>query len=274
MSFLESLDGTRLYYKDWGAGRPVVFIHGWPLNADMWDAQMLHFAENDFRAVAYDRRGFGRSDQPWDGYDYDTLADDLNAVMTHLDLEDAVLVGFSMGGGEVVRYLSKYGSRRVAGAVLMGSVTPGLIKNGVPPSVFEGMRAGVLGDRPTFLENFNRPFAGANREGSTVTAATLGWLQTMGLQCSLKAMAECVTAFSETDFEEDLRKMSVPALIIHGGDDQSAPLELTSRLAAQRIAGSTLVVYDGAPHALTLTHEEQLNRDLLKFAQALRNRAV
>ncbi|MCC8402460.1 alpha/beta hydrolase [Paraburkholderia sp. MMS20-SJTN17] len=273
MSYLASSDGTILYYKDWGAGRPVVFIHGWPVNSDMWDSQMLHFANNGFRAVAYDRRGFGRSDQPWNGYNYKTLADDLNAVMTRLSLEDALLVGFSMGCGEVVRYLAWCGSSRVSGAVLIGPVTPGLMRTesrpeGVDPGTFEGMREAIRRDRASFLAGFNPLMTGSNRADSAVTAEVLNWLQAMELQGSIKATVECVTAFSATDFEEDLAKITVPTLIIHGGDDRTAPLELTSRITAKLIKGSKLAVYEGAPHALMLTHGERLNRDLLEFAQA------
>jgi non-heme chloroperoxidase len=271
MKFIDTADGTSLYYKDWGAGRPVVFIHGWPIDADMWDPQMLHLAAHGLRAVAYDRRGFGRSGQPWTGYDYDTLADDLHTVLETLALEDVVLVGFSMGGGEVARYIARHGTRRVARAVFIGSVTPGLQRGennpaGVDPAVFEGMRDALRRDRASFVDAFNPLVTGANRPDSTVTKPVHDWLSNMAMQASLKATIDCVTAFSATDFHADLARIDIPTWFVHGGDDQTAPLDLTSRAAARLVKGATLDVYDGAPHALMLTHAERLNRDLLAFA--------
>lgn len=273
MSFVETADGTSLYVKDWGAGRPVVFIHGWPLNADMWEPQMLHLTAHGYRAIAYDRRGFGRSDQPWSGYDYDTLADDLHTLLEALALEDAMIVGFSMGGGEVARYLARYGTGRVSRAVLIGSVTPALqcserYPEGVDPAVFESMRAALLADRPGFFESFNPLMTGANRANSRVGKPVLNWFTHMALQASLKATIDCVSAFATTDFQLDMARIDVPILLIHGGDDQTTPLELTSRAAARLTERATLEIYEGAPHAVMLTHGERLNRDLLAFARA------
>ncbi|WP_431822981.1 alpha/beta fold hydrolase [Burkholderia sp. F1] len=273
MSMFTTRDGVSLYYKDWGAGLPVVFIHGWPLNADMWDVQMVHLASHGFRCIAYDRRGFGRSDQPWSGYDYDTLADDLAALLDTLDLNDVMLVGFSMGGGEVARYISRHGTKRIAKAVLLGSVTPLIARRddhreGVDIAVFDGIRAGILADRAAFLEQFWPLFTGSNRAGSTISREALDWTTSMALQAGLKGTLDCVRAFSETDFRADLGKFDVPTLVIHGDDDQTVPLALTGAVAAKRVPRATLSVYEGAPHALYLTHAGRLNDDLLAFVRA------
>ncbi|MCA7884937.1 alpha/beta hydrolase [Burkholderia contaminans] len=273
MSLFTTHDGVSLYYKDWGSGKPVVFIHGWPLNADMWDVQMHHLASRGFRCIAYDRRGFGRSSQPWQGYDYATLADDLAALLDQLDLREVTLVGFSMGSGEVARYIARHGTARVAKAVLIGAVTPLIAQRddyqeGVAVEVFDGMRTAILADRATFLENFWPLFTGSNRAGSTVSRAALDATTYMALQAGLNATLDCVHAFSETDFRADLNKLDVPTLIVHGDDDQTALIGLTARATANRVPHATLREYEGGPHALYLTHAEQLNEDLLAFVRA------
>ncbi len=242
MPILTTRDGTELYYKDWGRGQPVLFSHGWPLSADMWEYQMLHLAGHGYRALAFDRRGFGRSSQPWDGYDYDTFAHDIAQLIEHLDLKDVVLVGFSMGGGDVVRYLTRHGSGRVAKLVLISAVTPLLIKtndhpDGVPEEVFKGIRAGITNDRPEFLNDFNTVFYGTNRPGSTVSEGILSQTLQIALQASIKATIDCVTAFSETDFRREMAEIDVPTLIIHGDDDQTVPIGSTALLAASIVPG-------------------------------------
>jgi pimeloyl-ACP methyl ester carboxylesterase len=271
MPTINARDGTEIYYKDWGAGRPVVLIHGWPLNADMWEYQMTALAAQGLRCIAHDRRGFGRSGQPWSGYDYDTLTDDVATLIDALDLTDIVLVGFSMGGGEVARYLSRHGSKRVAKAVVVGSVLPFLLKTtdnpgGVEPAMFDGIRAAIAADRQQFFAEFGKMFTGANRPGSRVSDGALRWTWLMAMQASLKATLECVRAFSETDFRPDAKAFTVPTLIVHGDDDQIVPLELSSALTAKLIAGAKLSVYQGAPHGLYLTHRDRLNGELLAFA--------
>ncbi|MCA8405825.1 alpha/beta hydrolase [Burkholderia cenocepacia] len=272
MSTFTTRDGVSIHYKDWGSGRPVVFIHGWPLNADMWDVQMHHVASHGLRGIAYDRRGFGRSGQPWSGYDYDTLADDLATLLETLDLHDVTLVGFSMGGGEVARYIGRHGTRRIAKAVLIGSVTPLVARRddhpeGVDVAVFDGIRAGIVADRAAFFDGFWPLFTGSNRGGSTVSRAALGWTSVMALQGGLKGTLECVRAFSETDFRADLQRFDVPTRVIHGDDDQTAPLALTGAATAKLVPHATLSVYEGGPHALYLTHAARLNDELLAFAQ-------
>lgn len=272
MSTFTTRDGVSIHYKDWGSGRPVVFIHGWPLNADMWDVQMHHLASRGLRGIAYDRRGFGRSGQPWSGYDYDTLADDLATLLETLDLHDVTLVGFSMGGGEVARYIGRHGTRRIAKAVLIGSVTPLVARRddhleGVDVAVFDGIRAGIVADRAAFFDGFWPLFTGSNRGGSTVSRAALGWTSVMALQGGLKGTLECVRAFSETDFRADLQRFDVPTRVIHGDDDQTAPLALTGAATAKLVPDATLSVYEGGPHALYLTHAARLNDELLAFVQ-------
>ncbi|MGO4407784.1 alpha/beta fold hydrolase [Bosea sp. RAF48] len=268
MTTLATKDGTEIYFKDWGTGRPILFSHGWPLSADMWDDQMLAVALAGYRGIAFDRRGFGRSSQPWTGYDYDTMGDDIAALMETLDLKDAVLVGFSMGGGDIVRYIARHGASRVSKLVLISAVTPLFMKtadhDGPDKSLFDGIRAGLLQDRPPFLENFNPLFYGTER-GHSVSPAIFRLTVQIGLQASLKATIDCVTAFSETDFRPDMAKIDVPALVIHGGDDMVVPLEATGALAAKMIKGAKLKVYEGAPHATTVTHKDRLNSDLLSF---------
>ena len=270
MPYIKTRDGTDIYVKDWGQGRPVILIHGWPLSADSWDPQMMALADAGFRAIAYDRRGFGRSDQPWAGYDYDTLASDLAAVLEHLDVTGATLIGFSMGGGEVVRYLAKHGDARVAKLVLAASVVPYLLKmpdnpEGVEKSVFDGMVDGLTKDRPGFLAPFGKVFFGAGLLNFSVSSELVQWAGSLALQGSPKATLDCVRSFSETDFRADCAAVKVPTLIIHGDADQTVPLDASSKRAATMIAGAKLIVYPGAPHALVLTEAERFNADVLHF---------
>ncbi|MBH2009457.1 MAG: alpha/beta hydrolase [Xanthomonadaceae bacterium] len=273
MSLLTTRDGSQIYYKDWGSGQPILFSHGWPLNADMWETQMLFLASRGYRAIAFDRRGFGRSSQPWTGYDYDTFADDISELINHLDLHNVVLAGFSMGGGDIVRYLARHGSARVAKLALISAVTPIFGKaadypEGVDLSVFAGIRAGIAADRPQFLDDFNTIFYGTNRPGAKVSQGIFKQTLFMALQASIKGTIDCVTAFSETDFRPDMARIDVPTLVIHGDDDQVVPFATTGKLAAAMIAGATLKVYPGGPHALAQTHGDLLNQDLLAFMQS------
>ncbi|WP_210487565.1 alpha/beta fold hydrolase [Pantoea ananatis] len=269
MSLFKSKDGYNLYYKDWGKGQPVLFSHGWPLDADMWDSQLNFLAERGYRAIAFDRRGFGRSDQPWDGYDYDTFADDIHCLIEHLQLRDVTLIGFSMGGGDVSRYIGKYGTDKVKKLVLLGAVTPIFGQTddhpeGVEKSVFDGIKQGLLKDRAQFINEFAAPFYGTNA-GQQVSEGVLTQTLNIALLASLKATLDCVTAFAETDFRADLGKVDVPALIIHGSHDQIVPFEATGKLAHALIPGSELKIYDNGPHGFAVTHQDQLNQDLLTF---------
>ncbi|WP_428944427.1 alpha/beta fold hydrolase [Pantoea sp. FN060301] len=272
MSTIKTADGTTIYFKDWGAGKPVLFSHGWPLDGDMWDSQLNFLAERGYRAIAFDRRGFGRSDQPWTGYDYDTFASDINDLITSLDLQDVTLVGFSMGGGDVTRYIGRYGSARVAGLVLLGAVTPIFGKTedypqGVDASVFTGIQDGLRKDRAQFISDFAAPFYGTNA-GQTVSEGVLTQTLNIALMASLKGTLECVTAFSQTDFRPDMAKIDVPTLVIHGSNDQIVPFETTGKVAAEMIEGAELKVYDNAPHGFAVTHQDRLNEDLLAFLKA------
>lgn len=269
MSTFTTQDGTQIYFKDWGKGKPVLFSHGWPLDADMWDSQMNFLAERGYRVIAFDRRGFGRSEQPWEGYNYDTFASDINDLIEHLYLRDVTLVGFSMGGGDVTRYIGRYGTERVKSLVLLGAVTPLFIKTddhpeGVEKSVFDGIKAGLLQDRAQFISDFATPFYGTNK-GMSVSDGIMTQTLNIALMASLKGTVDCVTAFSETDFRADMAKITVPTLVIHGSADQIVPFEATGQLAAAMIKGSTLKVYEGAPHGFAVTHQDQLNNDLLAF---------
>lgn len=270
MSTITAKDGTQIYYKDWSSGQPVVFSHGWPLSADAWEDQMVFLGARGYRCIAHDRRGHGRSSQPWNGNDMDTYADDLAQLVEALDLNNAILVGHSTGGGEVARYIGRHGTKRVAKAVLIGSVTPLMLKTaanpgGLPMEVFDGIRAGVIKDRSQFFKDLTTPFYGANRTDAKVSQGLRDsfWLQ--GMQAGLKAVVDCITAFSETDFTDDLKKFDVPTLILHGDDDQIVPIADSALLSAKILKGSKLIIYPGAPHGLCSTHKVRVNEDLSAF---------
>ena len=275
MSFITTRDGVDIFYKEWGpdSGQAVVFSHGWPLNADSWESQQLHLADNGFRAIAHDRRGHGRSEQVWDGNDMDHYADDLAAVIEALDLHDVILVGFSTGGGEVARYIGRHGTSRVAGAVLVSSVPPFMLRTadnpgGVPIEVFDALRDGSLADRSQLYRDLaDGPFFNNNRPGVNISQGTRDAFWHQGLQAGHKNAYDSIAAFSETDMREDLEKFDVPTLVIHGDDDQIVPIDVSGRASAARIPDAELKVYEGAPHGITDTHKDQLNADLLAFAK-------
>ena len=272
MNTITTKDGTTIYFKNWGTGPSVVFSHGWPLNADAWDAQMLFLGQQGYRVIAHDRRGHGRSGQPWDGNEMDTYADDLAALIETLNLSNITMVGHSTGGGEVARYIGQHGSNRVSKAVLIGAVPPIMLKTAANPGgllmeAFDQIRAGVLNDRSQFFKDLSAPFYGANRAGSNVSQGLRDsfWLQ--GMMCGHKAAYDCVKAFSETDFTEDLTKINVPTLILHGDDDQIVPIADSALLSAKLVKGATLKVIPGGPHGMCSTLKDQINAVLLAFLQ-------
>lgn len=273
MSTITTKDGTEIHFKDWGSGQPVVFSHGWPLSADAWEDQMVFLGARGYRCIAHDRRGHGRSSQPWNGNEMDTFADDLAALVEKLDLKDAIHVGHSMGGGEVARYLGRHGTRRVAKAVLIAAVPPLMLKTaanpaGLPIDVFDKIRTGVLADRSQFFKDLGATLYGANRPGAGASQGLQDsfWLQ--GMRAGLKGVLDCIEAFSETDFTEDLRKFDVPTLVMHGDDDQIVPIAASAHMSSKLIPGATLKVYAGYPHGMASTHKDVINDDLAKFVRA------
>jgi non-heme chloroperoxidase len=273
MPTITARDGAEIYYKDWGTGRPIVMSHGWPLTADSWESQMLFLADHGYRCIAHDRRGHGRSTQTWHGNEMDTYADDLAAVIDALDLKDLILIGFSTGGGEVARYIGRHGTKRVAKAILVSAVPPLMVKTaanpgGLPISVFDGLRAASIADRSKLYKDLaSGPFFGFNRPGAVASQGMIDsfWLQ--GMLGGHKNTLDCIKAFSETDFTEDLKAFDVPTLIVHGDDDQIVPIDAAGRSAAKIVKDATLKVYPGAPHGITDTHKAQLNADLLAFIE-------
>jgi non-heme chloroperoxidase len=273
MSTISTKDGTTIFFKDWGTGQPIVFSHGWPLTADAWDIQMFYFGNQGYRVIAHDRRGNGRSSQTWGGNDMDTFADDLAVLFDSLDLKDVILIGHSTGGGEVARYLGRHGSKRVAKAVLIGAVPPLMLKTdanpgGLPLSAFDAIRAGVAADRPQFYKDLTLPFYGYNRPNAKISEGVREqfWLQ--GMLGSIKGGYDTIKAFSETDFTEDLKKIDIPTLILHGDDDQIVPIGASALLSSKLIKNAKLKVYPGLPHGMCTTHADQINADLLAFIRS------
>lgn len=271
----ENQSDIQIYYKDWGSGQPIVFSHGWPLSADAWEDQMFFLASRGYRCIAHDRRGHGRSSQPWTGYDYDTFADDLALLTEALNLKDAIHVGHSMGGGEVARYIGRHGTKRVAKAVLIAAVPPLMLKTpanpgGLPVDVFDDIRAHLLADRSQFWKDLSLSFFGYNRPGTKTSEGLRESFWRQGMQASIKGVFDCVKAFSETDFTEDLKKFDIPTLILHGDDDQIVPIDDSSRLSAKIVKNAQLKVYKGASHGLCSTLKDQINADLLAFIKTNR----
>ena len=270
MNYVNTADGTQLYCKQWGTGRPVILIHGWPLSADSWDDQALAIADAGYQAITYDRRGFGRSSQPWTGYDYDTLADDLAAVMAQTGAQDAVLVGFSMGGGEIARYMSRHGGKGVRKIALVSSVVPYMLKTednpkGTAMQVFEEMTVAMKEDRAKFFASFFKDFYGVGMVSHPTSEEVIQWSRSVAMQASLKATLASASSFTTTDFRPDLSYFTVPTLLIHGTNDKTVPIDASARAALAGIANSTLIEYDGAAHGLPATHKDQLSKDLLAF---------
>jgi non-heme chloroperoxidase len=275
MTTITTKDGTQIYYKDWGSGQPVVFSHGWPLSADAWEDQMMYLADRGYRCIAHDRRGHGRSSQPWNGNEMNTYAHDLAALVESLDLEQAIHVGHSTGGGEVARYIGRYGTKRVSKAVLISAVPPLMLKTegnprGLPKQAFDQIRAGVLADRSQFFKDLSVPFYGANRRGANVSQGLRDWFWLQGMQAGFKGVFDCIEAFSETDFTNDLQGFDIPTLILHGDDDQIVPIGASALLSSKIVKGATLKIYPNAPHGLTSTHKNLVNADLLTFIKTSR----
>ena len=270
MNTFTTEDGTQIYFKDWGSGQPVVFSHGWPLSADAWEDQMVFLAERGYRCIAHDRRGHGCSSLPWNGNEMNTYADDLAKLVETLDLEPAIHVGHSTGGGEVARYIGRHGTQRVAKAVLIGAVPPLMLKtpgnpDGTPMSAFDAIRANVLADRSQFFQDLAVPFYGANRTGAKVSQGLRDSFWRQGMQAGFKGVIDCIRAFSETDFTKDLEKLDVPTLVMHGDDDQIVPIGASAMRTSKIVKGAKLKIYPGAPHGMCSTHKDQINSDLLAF---------
>jgi len=272
-------DGTQIYFKDWGKGQPIVFSHGWPLSSDAWEDQMIFLAARGYRCIAHDRRGHGRSDQPWDGNDLDTYADDLAELVAALDLRDAIHVGHSTGGGEVTRYIGRHGTKRVSKAVLIAAIPPLMLKTpsnpgGLPIEVFDQLRASVLTDRSQFFKDLSAPFYGANRPGAQVSQGLRDFFWMQGMLAGHQAVYECIKAFSETDLTEDLKKIDVPTLILHGDDDQIVPIGASALLSSKIVKGSKLLIVPGAPHGMASTLKDRVNQELLSFIGQSQTRAA
>lgn len=275
MSYIKSKSAdtnseVSIFYQEYGSGKPVIFIHGWPLNHEMWEYQLVELPKNNMRCIAYDRRGFGKSDRPWQSYDYDTLADDLNELITQLNLTKVVLVGFSMGGGEIACYVGKYGTEKIEKIVFISSVTPYLLKandneDGVEKKIYDEMIEKISEDRPAFLIDFGKKFYGVNLLKQPVSKALLKWNQMLCLTSSAKATVDCVRSFSETDFRKDLKKINIPVLIIHGDDDQTVPMKISGNKTAELLPEAEYLIYNDAPHGLFITEKEKLNEDLINF---------